>query len=70
VDLLKEMKGRQRFIIVWSAAGAQWANTIVEALGIEDYVDLILTKPLGYVDDQKAEDFMKNHIYLAPEDRT
>jgi phosphoglycolate phosphatase-like HAD superfamily hydrolase len=70
IDLLKEMKGRERFIVVWSAAGAQWARTIIEALELQSYVDVIITKPHGYVDDQKAEQFMKNHIYLEPGDRT
>ena len=70
IDLMKEMKGRGRANVVWSAAGAQWAKAVIEALELQSYVDLIITKPLGYVDDQKASEFMSNHIYLNPGDRS
>lgn len=64
VKLLTQMKGRGRFIIVWSQSGAKWAQAVVEALGLTDSVDLILTKPQGYVDDLPVSKWMKNHIYI------
>lgn len=51
VELIKKYKGRGFHIIVWSAAGCQWAKSVVETLGLTDYVDQIMTKPIKYVDD-------------------
>lgn len=64
VKLLTQMKGRGRFVIVWSQSGAKWAQAVVEALGLTNQVDLILTKPQGYVDDLPVSKWMKNHIYI------
>lgn len=62
--LLKQMSGRGRFIIVWSAGGNYWANLIVNHLGLAPYVDLIMTKPVAYVDDIDANHFM-TRIFLS-----
>lgn len=70
IDLLKEMFGRGRFIIVWSAAGVQWAKAVVEALGVSEFADVIMTKPIGYVDDKKVEEWMSNRIFLDEDERT
>lgn len=64
VKLLTQMKGRGRFIVVWSQSGAKWAEAVVNALGLTNSVDLILTKPQGYVDDLPVSKWMKNHIYI------
>lgn len=63
IQLLKQMKARGQFIIVWSAGGYEWARMVIEELGLQDYVDLIMTKPSAYVDDKDANDFMER-IYL------
>lgn len=57
IQLLKQMKGRGRYIIVWSAAGYTWAEAIVKALGIEDVVDQVMTKPMVMVDDKPIEEW-------------
>lgn len=64
VKLLTQMKGRGRFICVWSQSGVKWAQAVVDALGLTDSVDLILTKPQGYVDDLHCSEWMKNQIYI------
>lgn len=64
VKLLTQMKGRGRYVVVWSAAGAKWAQAVVDALGLDHSVDLILTKPIGYVDDLPVDQWMKNRIYI------
>ena len=51
VNFLKRAKGQGRQVVVWSAGGAYWAKAVVEALGIEDYVDVIMSKPVAYCDD-------------------
>jgi len=45
-------------IIVWSAAGYEHAYSVVEALGLMDYVDLICCKPAIFYDDLQASEFM------------
>lgn len=70
VDLLKEMFGRGRHIVVWSAAGAKWAEAVVKALKLQDYVHVVQTKPHGYVDDQPIEKWLSNHIFLSPKERS
>jgi hypothetical protein len=70
IDLLKEMKGRGRFVRVWSAAGVKWAVAVVQALKIEQWVDSVETKPLGIVDDKPASEWLSNIIYLDEDERT
>lgn len=65
VELLKQMHGRGRMIGVWSGGGVKWAETVVNALGLEPYVHLLMTKPITYVDDMEASKWMNNHIYLG-----
>lgn len=38
-------------VMVWSAGGWEWAKTVVETLGLQDYVDLIMSKPDVCYDD-------------------
>lgn len=52
-------------MVVWSASGADWAEAVVKRLGLEDYVDVILTKPDFYYDDSNPEGFMGRHFFFA-----
>lgn len=69
IKILKDRKARGSYIVVWSAGGFAWANAVVKALGLEQYVDLVMTKPHAYIDDKKAEEFMGEHIYLPPDSK-
>lgn len=53
------------YIIVWSAGGSKWAEAVVKALSIEDYVDAILTKPDRIYDDKNPENWMPKRRYHA-----
>lgn len=64
IKILKDRKARGSFIVVWSAGGFAWANAVVKALGLENHVDLIMTKPHCYIDDKEAKDIMGERIYL------
>lgn len=66
VSLLRKHHGRGLFVIVWSAAGVEWANSVIKTLGIEDCVDLVMTKPSKYVDDLPASEILGSRIYLKP----
>ena len=64
IDFLRRCKGRNMCVMVWSAGGAQWAKTVVNTLGLSDYVDLIITKPSKFVDDLQADDVLGQRVYL------
>ena len=64
VKLLKRCKFRGKFIVVWSHGGYKWAESVVKALELEEYVDLILTKMEDYVDDLNIEQWTVKNIYL------
>lgn len=61
--LKKAKKFDKATIIVWSAGGWEWAKTVVETLGLEDYVDAVMTKPSYYIDDLNCKEFMGTRIY-------
>lgn len=48
---LKKMKARGYSVIVWSAGGSEWAESVVKALKIEDWVDVISPKIDFHLDD-------------------
>lgn len=51
VMFLKKLKARGYTIVVWSAAGTQWAEAVVKALELEDWVDWVQAKPQKVIDD-------------------
>jgi hypothetical protein len=52
INLLKKYKEEGCTIIVWSGSGGHYSHNVLVALGIRDLVDLVMDKPLEYVDDQ------------------
>ena len=65
IEKLKVMHSRGFVIIVWSAAGPEWAERVLKALDLELYPDFILGKPDWYIDDRHVEEWMPevNRIY-------
>lgn len=64
INILKRNHAQGRIIVVWSAAGAIWAELIVKTLKLEKYVSLIMEKPSLYVDDTPIEKWGPKLIYL------
>lgn len=64
INTLIRNHGRGKRIIVWSAAGARWALEVVEKLGLSPYVNLIMEKPVCYVDDSPMEHWKPKRIYI------
>lgn len=64
VNLLKKHRGRGYSIVVWSQGGYMWAYQVIKALKLERYVDIIMTKPLKYVDDLNCPEWMGQHLYF------
>lgn len=66
IRLLKEKFARGYLVIVWSQSGQAHAQTVVKALGLTKYVNLILDKPYCYLDDVPAEQWMGERLWLDP----
>lgn len=64
IELLKRYKAKGKIIFVWTQSGYAWGEAVVKALGLEEYVDFVLTKPEKYVDDLDANEWME-HVYLG-----
>ena len=65
VEFLKKQSAKGHNIIVWSASGTKWAESVVRALGLEPFVDVVMAKPQRYVDDIKdAGHIIGQHVYL------
>ena len=63
VKLIKRAKGRGRTVIVWSHGGCLWAEAVVKAIGIEEYVDYCMTKVEDYVDDLDIGQWITKNIF-------
>lgn len=63
IQFLKKTKEEGGGVVVWSAGGWAWAKEVVETLGLEDYVDLVISKPTGYIDDLNCTEFMGTRYY-------
>ncbi len=51
-------------IVVWSARGYDWAEAVVKALGLEQYVAAVASKPSKYFDDIPCTEFMGSRVYI------
>lgn len=68
VQLLRIKKARGYYIIVWTQNGYAWGEAIVKALKLDSIVDVVMTKPNGYLDDLPCNEWMGNRIFIAKED--
>lgn len=64
INLIKKYKKQGYTVIVWSAAGALWAKEVVDQLKLNDLVDLVMSKPIKYVDDLKAAEILGSRVYI------
>lgn len=64
IELMKKHKARGFTIVVWSQAGVEWAEAVVKALKIEQYVDAVFTKPCVYVDDLPVTEWFGQRVYF------
>lgn len=64
IDLLKKYKNQGYTVIVWSAGGKLWAETVVNALGLSDVVDFAMCKSVKYVDDLQASEVLGSRVYI------
>jgi hypothetical protein len=66
VELLRDMHARGRTIVVWSANGYQWAEAVCKALELDKLSPpiIVIEKPICYIDDLDAAQFMGHRIFL------
>ncbi len=59
---------RGALLIVWSAGGYAWAEAVLQGLYLQYNESIhVYSKPIAYVDDKKANEWMGDHIYLHPD---
>lgn len=63
IKFLKRKKAQGNFVIVWSLSGVKWVEEVVKALELTEFVDLVMTKPVGYVDDSKENPLGKRFYF-------
>lgn len=64
IEQLKKHKARGHTVVVWSAGGYDWAKVAVEALGLTQYVDLVISKPTWAYDDLPPNEYMPKSQYI------
>lgn len=66
INKLFQHKVRGHKIIVWSQGGYEWAKHVVNALELQNVVDLVICKPQCFYDDLRSIDFMNDsrRIYI------
>ena len=68
IEQLLRHAARGHNVVVWSAGGADWAETVVQMLGLEGIVDVCMSKPEWYYDDLQHHEVLpkSDRIYLSP----
>lgn len=69
IEKLKELKGKGCTVVVWSQGGSDWAHAVVKALQLEEFVDLVIEKPIIYYDDLQSHQFMGMAKYIHYKDK-
>jgi len=67
VEALKKHAARGHTILVWSAGGSDWAEAVIKALQLEEYVDIIMPKANWIYDDISPNEFLPNNLYIHEE---
>jgi hypothetical protein len=63
INQLKLHKAWGNGVVVWSRSGYDWAKAVIEALGLTEYVDLVIAKPFYYYDDKPCCKILGEHRY-------
>jgi hypothetical protein len=64
IRLLKEKKARGCFIVLWSQGGWEYAAEIATALKLNDFIDIVMTKPTGIIDDLHPSEWMPGNVNI------
>lgn len=58
ITAIKEHKQRGHGVIIWTKSTYLWAEAVIKALQLENYVDMIICKPEWIADDKSPTDWM------------
>ena len=65
IRFLKNCKLRGDYIEVWSKNNYAWAEQVIRKLKLEEYVDLVRSKPVRHIDDkQSLEEIVGGRIFM------
>jgi len=68
INVVKKFRKLGYYIVVWSHSGHVWAENVVKACGLTEYVDQVMDKPMFYLDDRPAGEFMGERIWRSPDE--
>lgn len=63
VNLIRKLYKLNYDIVIWSATGANWAETVAKGVGLDDVAALYMSKPRYYVDDLDSSKFMGPRLW-------
>jgi phosphoserine phosphatase len=67
IDFLINLKRQGYGIVIWSAAGGEWAEKVTKALGLENVADFVMAKPELCIDDLlDAKRIIKSIVWIDP----
>lgn len=65
IRLLKRLKKQNNRIVVWSAAGEEWARLVCRTLKLKNFVNTYLEKPGNYIDDLSGKHWLGKRTWLV-----
>lgn len=67
IEFLWKLKAQGYGIVIFSAAGGEWADKIVKQLGLLDLPDVVMSKPEFVIDDLlDASKIIKSVLWIDP----
>lgn len=67
IEFIRKLKLQGYGIVFWSAGGNEWAQRIVNKLGIQELADVIMSKPEFALDDLlDATKIIKSVVWIDP----
>lgn len=68
IEFVRKLKLQGYGVVVWSAAGKDWAEKVVTVLGLVDLPNMIMSKPELCIDDiLEPNRIIKSIVWLHPE---
>jgi phosphoglycolate phosphatase-like HAD superfamily hydrolase len=67
IEHIKKLKKRNYSIVIWSAGGSDWGESVINSLGLDKYVDVIMPKISDHMDDVRdPKDKIGRWQYIDP----
>jgi hypothetical protein len=67
IEFILKLKHQGYGVVIWSAAGSEWAEKVTKLLGLEEVADFVMAKPEICLDDLlDAKRIIKSVVWLDP----